>query len=655
MTTLQILIMTYSLTTLATQIHLENGIPYLNSPQSNNDHLTNITLPYRPMSTNRINTINFITKTITVKKTYNLEIHEKYFRDIVSLWSAIFMEQQLLAKGSYALHPKTIDSQNPECRDLRSIIMDELKTVTDMLNANIYVYQKTNKSRFKRKIIKKESPRTKRSFLAKTALSLFGSYMAKKGISHATKGISKQVSSGLIPLGGDLLSYVFGIGKTDDIDLNKKRLNILTTQVENLGNNQQKLYQFANLTHLMIEEMANVIESNNAKITNMFNITEENGRKARRSIVCLQLFSESSYIIENVKNSINDFIMADTLLPKGNKKLFSAIDLNYISRSNTGYTLATGARNLWDYSLFYMNKKGLEWTYTIQVPLTNLPMFTIYNIAPFPVFPQPYAGIALIVHIPTDSSVILSEDDKYFIDKIDREKCTYSGTHGICSGPIGLIDIDFGDCPVSLLLHTPSHIQNKCRFTPYEGLFPRIASSMGQFLISSKDRHDFVKSCTNQRVSHTTTLPGSSRLDLPPGCSLNTSDIKLVNPKGNTSLTDQQIDSEPASLFRFRDPLVLHKFNFLQMSSHTSQLKYKINQLEKEHENDSEFNEHLQNNSLTYLIFSILFIIILFTGILAISLKLYSIIPILIAMRKFLLPTTRRVLKKRTIKPKVAV
>ena len=55
-------------------------------------------------------------------------------------------------------------------------------------------------------------------------------------------------------------------------------------------------------------------------------------------------------MIEAVKSSIKNFIMADTLLPKGNKNLFSEAELHNLIRSYPEYSLATGDRNLWDYS-----------------------------------------------------------------------------------------------------------------------------------------------------------------------------------------------------------------------------------------------------------------------------------------------------------------
>ena len=134
-------------------------------------------LPYRPMSSNRVGTLSYITKIITLEKSYNLRAHEKYFNDIVTLWSTIFIENQLLGKEDLGARPESIDITNPECRDLRSIIMDELKAVANLLEANTR-YSETIRPRFKRnsKVILKHSAtiiRLKRNFLAKTALKTF--------------------------------------------------------------------------------------------------------------------------------------------------------------------------------------------------------------------------------------------------------------------------------------------------------------------------------------------------------------------------------------------------------------------------------------------------------------------------------------------------
>ena len=293
-----------------------------------------------------------------------------------------------------------------------------------------------------------------------------------------------------------------------------------------------------------------------------------------------------------------------------------------------------------------MVKKGNEWTYVVQVPLTNLPTFTIYKVSPFPVFPEPNNGSALVVDIPTDAQVILAADDKYFIDKIDRERCTYSGTHGVCSGPIGLIDIDHSECLGSLLLHSPTLLMERCKFSKYEGLFPRIAISMEQFLISSTRSHDFVKSCAGKTIDHITTKPGSTRFPLAPGCSLNTSDILLLNPGGNSSITNQKLDYSPKSFFRFRERLRLDESNYIAREIDPPNLLTRLAKIETEIvEDESEFNEHLENNSVIYVPLLLLILLSTIVVVSLIYLKYLKTVPIIISMRKFLLPETRAALK----------
>ena len=99
-------------------------------------------------------------------------------------------------------------------------------------------------------------------------------------------------------------------------------------------------------------------------------------------------------------------------------------ELNNLLAKCPEYISAAHERNFWDYSLFNIKKEGNQWTYEIQVPLINLTTFTIYKVSPFPVFPNPNNGSIFIVDIPEDSSVVLSNDDKYFIDKVYKKRCT---------------------------------------------------------------------------------------------------------------------------------------------------------------------------------------------------------------------------------------
>ena len=117
-------------------VMLTSPIPILSLDNLN--LMPNSVLPYRPISTNRIGTISFTTNSAKVVKTFNLEAHTEHFHNIVGLWSSIFLEEQLRTNTSTTTYTKNIDQQNPECRDLRAIIMEELKSVSDLLYANVH-------------------------------------------------------------------------------------------------------------------------------------------------------------------------------------------------------------------------------------------------------------------------------------------------------------------------------------------------------------------------------------------------------------------------------------------------------------------------------------------------------------------------------------
>ena len=592
---------------------------------------TSIVLPFRPVSSNRAQTIHFSTKVITLRKEYNLRAHEKYFHNIINLWTSIFMENEL--KGTYdqTLDPKNIDELNPECRDLRSVVMDGLKSVTELIDSHTHTRNRlrTKRRTHRTKTLSSKSTTLifKRSFLAKSAITMMGSYMASQGV----KEPNTVIEEGLLPFGGRLLAIAFGVARAKDVELNRRKNNLLADQFIKLQENQGELIKFANITSLLIKEMSEIIHENDIDIVNLFNITNENQKIHRRSMLCLRLYSESSYLIETVRTTISNFIMADTLLPQGNKNLFSEAELKNLLSRNTEQTLATGERNFWDYSLFNIIKLGNKWTYEIQIPLTNLPMFTVYKLAPFPVFPIPNNGTALTVDIPTDSTVILSSDDKYFIDKIDRE-CTYSDTHGICPGPVGLIDTDFCDCKVGLMLFETDKMLNRCRFIQYKDHFPRIASSMGKFIISSTDEHAFILSCNNTR-SHITTKPGTNMLTIPTGCSLNTTDIKLLNPNGMTPITNQKLDLDTQPIFRFQKQLPLDKYKIKQPEE--PKIKKRLHKLEQNHATETEFNKHLRLNSATYVSIMAIIILLIIITTTILYFKLSVISPIITIMRKY--------------------
>ena len=616
--------------------------------QGKHHHENDLILPYRPVASKRVSKVNFITKVLTLKKEYNLRAHEKHFKDIIKLWTALFMEHQLMENEGIA-----IELTNPECRDLRAIVIDALKSVSELLDANLNIknirkYRSVDSKRNNESTtIKNLSPdnvyfksptvtirvlskKIKRSFITKTALSLVGSYLAKQVL----KGDDGLSNDGLIPFGGNVLAMAFGIARRREVELNKRKLSLLSNQFINLQSNQGKLIKFANITKLVLGEMADLISRNDARITNLFNETTKESKKNRRGIICLKLYSESIYMIDAVKTSINNFIMADTLLPKGNKNLFSEAELRNLLLSQPDHLLATGDQNFWDYSLFSIRKTGNQWAYEIQVPLTNLPTFTIYRVSPFPVFPLNNNGSAYIVDIPEDNTVILSNDDKYFIDKVYTERCTYSNNHGICPGPVGLIDTDLCNCKVSLMLFETTRMHKLCKFKIYTGYTPRIATSMGKFIISSNDKHDFIQSCINNSRSHITTQPGTTMISIHTGCTLNTTDIKLLNPID--AITNQKLNLDIEPIFRFQK-----KINIGQESitpEENTILRNRLRDLEERHIGDTGFNEHLEANSLTYTITIVVSITLLGIAIILLYFKIKLIIPVINIMRKYWTP-----------------
>ena len=597
-----------------------------------------ISLPFRPVASKRTSTINFITKVLTLKKEYDLKAHEKYFNNIINLWTSIFLEYELTNDQT---HSEPIELTNPECRDLRAITMDAINSVSQLLKSNLiphnpirhrrsikppnYIYQKSTSITLKLS----NTNRTKRAFLAKTALSLIGSYMAKQTLSSAT-----HAAKGIIPIGGSILALAFGIAQRGEVEQNAKRINLISNQFINHHN---KLIRFANLTKIVLDEMEKLISRNDARITNLFNLTINSSKKNRRGIICLQLYSESSYLIETVKTSINNFILADTLLPKGNKNLFSEAELRTLLMTEQDQTLATGNRNFWDYSLFNIKRNNNAWIYEIQVPLTNLPTFTSYTISPFPVYPISNNGSAYTVDIPEDSSVILSNDDKYFIDKIYKERCTFSNTHGICPGPVGLIDTDLCNCKVSLLMFETNRMHDLCKFRIYKGHSPRIATSMGKFIISSNEKHDFIQSCANNSRSHTTIYPGTTKLiTIKAGCTLNTTDIKLLNPSGINSITNQKLGLAIEPIFRFQQSVKINNHSILTPGS--PNIKRRIKELELVYENNSDLNEHISSNSSIYVTIAISSIVLLLVSIITLYLKIKIITPVINTVRKYWAP-----------------
>ena len=625
-------------------------------------------LPYRPIATNRIYSIRFTSKLVTLRKSFNIKAQVKYFNQIIVLWSSIFMENQLTGKEEYEYAPGTIDKRNPECRDLRSIIMDEIKTITDAINANFqnylpptkaYINHRRKRNIQKNKSMTKTNPRnntlprsestinshnnmeeisttkvrnhvTKRGLISTSIIKMMGSYMAKKGVKRLMSNHEWEKEDGLLPIGGTILSYAFGLTTSKGMEFQRKRIDLLTDQFIRLQDKQTNLVNFANLTQIIIEEMSKVINIHDHKIMDLFNKSNEHDKIHSRSILCLHLYTESAYLLNTVKTIMNNFIMADTLIPKGNKNLFSEKELNNILSHEPDFRLATGRRNFWHYSLFNIIKENNEWIYEIQVPLTNIPTFSIYKISPFPIFPKPQKGPPLIIDIQPDTIITLSKDDKYFMDNINPEQCIFSDTHGVCPGPIGLIDTDFGDCAISIMLFDPKQLYKNCKFIHYRGHFPRIATSMGRFLITSTKRHEFVKSCGNER-SAISISPGTNILNVSQSCSLNETDLRILNPIGSNPITSKKLDSDPISLFEIHKPLPLAQLTIYQENTEN-----RIVNLEAEHEDDTELNEHLESFSLLYLSLLVAVITVTIIILTTVLIKFRILVPIINSMQKII-------------------
>ena len=187
---------------LLTLLLLPKGLTSIHFPQHG------ISLPYRPVASKRVSTINFITKTLTLTKEYNLRAHEKYFNDIVALWTAIFLEHELTKNPQVT----PIQQTNPGCSDLRAIVMDAIKSVSELLNANFFIRTKRQAPLYQESAavtINLHRPKTKRSFILKSALSLVGSHLASQVFSDF--GSNRK---GLIPIGGSVLAPGIWSGQT---------------------------------------------------------------------------------------------------------------------------------------------------------------------------------------------------------------------------------------------------------------------------------------------------------------------------------------------------------------------------------------------------------------------------------------------------------
>ena len=171
-----------------------------------------------------------------------------------------------------------------------------------------------------------------------------------------------------------------------------------------------------------------------------------------------------------------------------------------------------------------------------------------------------------------------------------------------------------------------------CKFKIYQGYTPRIATSMGKFIISSVDQHDFTQSCTNKSRTHITTKPGTTMLTINAGCSLNTTDIKLLNPSGIDAITNQKLNLEIEPIFRFQKSILVDSRNVIKQSD--SEFREKLNKLEREHENDTPMNKHLEEHSIKYLASAVALIALIAIAVVTLYLKISIITPIITILRK---------------------
>ena len=169
---------------------------------------------------------------------------------------------------------------------------------------------------------------------------------------------------------------------------------------------------------------------------------------------------------------------------------------------------------------------------------------------------------------------------------------------------------------------------------------------MGKFLLSSEDRHDFLQSCPGRDVTHLTTYPGSTSLELRQGCSLNTSDIKLILPLRYNILHSHKIDNNLISVLRFNEPLPLDKAYFERTPPQTLQLKNQIEDIKK-HQDKSLFNIHMRKYSLLYTPLTILIIILIIAAITFTYFRLSTLTPRIETMHLLLQPQIKKVLMKR--------
>ena len=130
-----------------------------------------------------------------------------------------------------------------------------------------------------------------------------GGHLAKQALKNSFNGFEiNNNNKGLIPIGGSILAMAFGVARKEEVDLNRRKMEVLSNQFIKLQQNQNKFVKFANLTQLVLGEMDELITRNDIRITNLFNETRRELKKNSRGIICLQLYSESIYMIEASEN-----------------------------------------------------------------------------------------------------------------------------------------------------------------------------------------------------------------------------------------------------------------------------------------------------------------------------------------------------------------
>ena len=107
--------------------------------------------------------------------------------------------------------------------------------------------------------------------------------------------------------------------------------------------------------------------------------------------------------------------------------------------------------------------------------------------------------------------------------------------------------------------------------------------------------------------------PGSTTLPISISCSINETDIRLLNPTGSTSISSQKLNFDSISLFKFQSLLRLDKMviNHLQPSS----ISGRLTKLERNNQPISIINKHLIKHSTAYISTIMILLLISFTAI----------------------------------------